>query len=181
VRGRSTRFAAGAVSTFSFLFGVFSPGHVGGDTVASASAIPTCNGQNFWAGWVDKNGAGGTSIFDVAFVNDGRTTCRLSGYPKIQGYRNGREYTLTAGHVKGNPFDIAPTTVKPRMSGEMVFTTEALCNALNTGSRSKINKVIAENSYTVSVTFPNSTAKMYVYGLTLDVACGLDITPVGWR
>lgn len=179
---RSMRLlAATAVSAFSLLLGVPTLGSGDNAAVASASAIPDCSGKAFWGGWVGKNGATGTSIFDVAFINDGRTTCRLAGYPKIQGYRNGREYALVVGHIKGTLFGLSPTTVAPRMSGEMVLTTGALCNALNIGSQSKIKKVIAENSYTVSVTFPNSNDKVYVYGLTLDVACGLNITQLGWK
>jgi hypothetical protein len=65
---------------------------------------------------------------DLAFINDGHKTCRLAGYPTIQGYRNGREYQLAAGHLKNQPFDFSPTIVAPRMSTEMVLTTSAVCN-----------------------------------------------------
>ena len=155
----------------------------GGSTasVASASPIPLCGGSNFVGGWVGKNGAGGTSIFNLAFINESHATCRLTGYPTIQGYRNSRQYPLVAGHIKGRPFNIAPTIVAPRMSGEMVLTTYALCNALNTGDHATIQKVIAKNTYTVSVKFPHSNVPIYIDGLNIDVACGLDITPLGWR
>ncbi|HUY42652.1 MAG TPA: DUF4232 domain-containing protein [Acidimicrobiales bacterium] len=149
--------------------------------LASASTIPLCGGNNFVGGWVGVNGAGGTSIFDIAFINEGHNTCRLTGYPTIQGYRNTREYSLAVGHMKDSPFGISSTIVAPRMSAEMVLTTSALCDALNSGSRTAIEKVIAKNTYTVSVKFPHSNDPIYIYGLSIDVACGLNSTQVGWR
>jgi hypothetical protein len=153
----------------------------GSSALASGSTTPLCSGNNFVGGWVGVNGAGGTSIFDLAFINEGHAACRLTGYPTIQGYRNSREYPLVAGHVKDSPFDISPTIVAPRMSGEMVLTTSALCDALNSGNRTAIKEVIAKDTYTVSVKFPHSNDPIYIYGLSVDVACGLDITQVGWR
>jgi Protein of unknown function (DUF4232) len=149
--------------------------------VASAATLPLCRGNNFLGGWVGQNGATGTFIIDLAFINDGHSTCRLAGYPTIQGYRNGREYPLVAGHLKSQLFDILPTVVAPRMSGEMIVTTSASCNALNSGSRAAINTVIAHNTYSISVTFPHSRYPIFIDGLSVDVACGLNITGVGWR
>ena len=169
----------GALIMSSFLAGVPSSGW--SSNVASASTVPTCEGNNFWGGWVGKNGAGGTSIFQVAFVNHGPSACQLTGYPKVQGYRNGREYPLASSHLKNKLFNLSPTNVASRMSGEMYFTTSASCNALNVGGQTAIEKAIAENSYTVSITFPHSRQKVYIYGLTLDVACGLNITELGWK
>jgi hypothetical protein len=148
---------------------------------ASASTMPRCSGSDFVGGWVGKNGATGTSIFDLAFINEGHGTCRLAGYPTIQGYRNGREYPLAAGHLKSQEFDISPTNVAPRMSAEMVVTTEGLCNALNSGNQTAIKKVIAKNTYTLSIKFPDSNDPIYIYGLSIDVACGLNVTGLGWR
>lgn len=150
-------------------------------SVASASTIPPCDGNNFLGGWVGQNGATGTLIIDLAFINDGHSTCRLAGYPTIQGYRNGREFHLVAGHLKGQLFDVLPTVVAPRMSGEMVLTTSASCNALNTGSRTAINRVIAKNTYSVSIEFPHSNYPIFIEGLSIDVACSLNVTEVGWR
>ncbi len=171
-----------AVMALSCVLGapVLGSGAIG--AVASAPTVSACSGDNFWGGWVGKNGAGGTSIFNVAFVNDGHSTCRLSGFPTIQGYKNGREYPLTAGHMNGRLFDIYPTDVAPRMAAAMVITTADDCNALNTGGQTAIKKVIAKDTYPeISVKFPNSNNPVYVYGLALDVACGLDVTIVGWR
>jgi hypothetical protein len=148
---------------------------------ASASEIPLCGGQNFLGGWVGQNGATGTLIINLAFINDGHHTCRLAGYPTIQGYRNGHEYHLEAGHLKNQPFDILPTVVSPRMSGEMVLTTSESCNALNSGNRAAINRVIAKNTYSVSVEFPHSSDPIFIDGLSIDVACSLNITGLGWR
>ena len=170
-----------AASALCFAFGIPSLGLGSTANVSSGATIPVCGGGNFVGGWVGRNGATGTSIMDLAFINDGHNTCRLTGYPTIQGYRNGREYTLAAGHLKDQPFDISPTIVAPRMSAEMVLTSSASCNALNTGNQTAIKKVIAKNTYTVSVKFPHSNDAIYIYGLSIDVACGLNITELGWR
>lgn len=132
-------------------------------------------------GWVGQNGATGTSIYNLAFINDTHKTCRLAGYPTIQGYRNGREYHLAVGHLKGQLFDLLPTVVAPRMSGEMDLTTSASCNALNSGNRTAVKNIIAKNTYSVSIEFPHSTYPIFIDGLSIDVACGLNITGVGWR
>jgi hypothetical protein len=170
-----------AASALWLVVGIPSLGSGSSAQMASASTIPPCIGSNFVGGWVGANGAGGTTILDLAFINEGHATCRLTGYPTIQGYRNTREYPLVAEHLKDQTFDISPTIVAPRMSGEMVMTTSALCDALNSGNRTAINKVIAKDTYTVSVKFPHSNDPIYIYGLSVDVACGLDITQLGWR
>jgi hypothetical protein len=169
------------LSVASVALGAPTHGLGNSQVIAAASSLPVCNGDNFWGAWVGKNGATGTVIYDVAFINDGRSSCRLGGYPTIRGYRNGHEYALKAGHLKGQPFDLSSTIVAPRMSGEMVLTTQDECNALNTGGQAKIQSVISDNSYSVSVTFPHSTGTVFINGLVLDVACGLNITNVGWR
>jgi hypothetical protein len=33
----------------------------------------------------------------------------------------------------------------------------------------------------VGVKFPHSNDEIYIYGLSVDVACGLNITQLGWR
>jgi len=169
------------VSAISMMLGTPSINQGGGANKASASTIRLCNGSNFVGGWVGAEGAGGLSIFDIGFINEGHETCRLAGYPTIQGYKNGREYLLMTKHVTNHTFAISSTIVAPRMSGEMVITTSALCDALNTGSRTTIKKVIAKDTYTVGVKFPHSNDEIYIYGLSVDVACGLNITQLGWR
>jgi hypothetical protein len=170
-------------SLMTVSYGVVVPALDSGSTgVASASTIAACQGNDFWGGWVGRNGATGTLIYNVAFINDGQASCRLSGFPTVQGYKNGREYPLTAGHIKGPAFAIYPTVVAPRMSAVMVITTMDDCNALNSGDQTEIKKVIAKNTYPeMSVKFPNSNYPINVYGLVLDVACGLNVTRVGWR
>lgn len=176
---RCPRVGVAALMALSLAVGIQISGSLTG--VASASTIPLCGGTNFLGGWVGQNGATGISIIDLAFINDGHKTCRLAGYPTIQGYRNGREFPLVAGHLKNQLFDILPTIVAPRMSGEMVLTTSASCNGLNSGSRTAIDRVIAENTYSVSIEFPHSNYPIFIDGLSIDVACSLNITGVGWR
>jgi Protein of unknown function (DUF4232) len=170
---------AGTGVLFTFGFPLFGPSS--GSLPAVASSVPLCRGNDFLGGWVGTNGATGTSIFQVAFVNNGSTTCRLAGYPTIVGYRDGREYPLKVGHLKGKVFDLSPTVVAPRMSAQMIITTSASCNALNTGGQSTIKKVIARTTYSVGVRFPGSKYPIAVLGLNVDVACGLDVTQIGWR
>lgn len=169
-----------AVSAMSIV-GSSSLGLKSSANLAFASTSRPCNGNYFVGAWTGVNGAEGTSIFDLAFINEGGVSCRLSGYPTIQGYRSNREYRLSAEHVRDNTFDISPTIVAPRMSGEMVITTSALCDALNTGSRAELQQVVAKNTYTISVKFPHSYHTIYIYGLRIDVACGLEVTQLGWR
>jgi hypothetical protein len=152
-----------------------------GPLLAAASTVPSCRGNDFLGAWVGRNGATGTSIYEVAFVNNGQTACRLAGYPTIQGYRGGREYPLKAEHIKGHSFDLSPTIVAPRMSGEIFITTSALCNALNTGKQASIMREIARTTYTVSIKFPHSNYPIDVLGLNLTIACSLDVTQLGWR
>jgi hypothetical protein len=170
-----------AASGLSLVFGFPPLGSESHTLAASGVTVPFCSGSNFVGGWVSTNGAGGMSFFEVAFINEGNTTCRLTGYPTIQGYRNNREYPLTVGHMGDSLFDIVPTVVAPRMSGEMVLATSAFCDALNTGSHAAIQKTIVKNTYTVSVKFPHFNDPISIDGLRVDVACGLDITQVGWR
>ncbi len=169
------------VTLSSVLVGLPAFGMGNGTVHANAASPADCSGSNFLGAWVGVNGATGTSIYQVAFINDGHTTCRLAGFPKILGYRDGREYTLTTGHIRSQVFDISPTVVAPRMSGLMVLTTSALCNSLNSGDRSSIQRVIARSTYGVRVEFPHSSVPVEVHGLNLDVACGLNVTALGWR
>jgi len=176
--GRSSVIAA--VCALVIVIAVPSFTIAGPSNAAFASNVPRCGGENFVGGWVGKNGATGTSIFELAFVNEGHLTCRLAGYPTIQGYRNGHQYPLKTGHLKGAIFVVYPTVVRPQMSAEMVVTTSGLCSALNSGNRANINKVIADNTYSLSVKFPESNTAIPIYGLDVDVACGLNVTALGW-
>jgi hypothetical protein len=170
-----------AGSVFLLAVGLPFLGTVSGEPPAAATSVPSCRGNDFLGAWVGKNGATGTSIFQVAFINNGPAACRLAGYPTIQGYRNGRQYPLKAEDIEGQEFQLSPTIVARRMSGEMFITTSALCNPLNTGGQSTIKKEIARTTYSVSVKFPHSDYPVDVYGLHLTIACSLDITQLGWR
>ena len=151
-------------------------------SVSSASnALPApCSGVNLWAGLVGRNGAGGTSFYNVAFINVGHTSCRLSGYPKIEGTRGNETHELPAVHENVADLHLAPTVLAPRMAGELMLATGSLCNALNTGGRVKIQKVIAANTF-LTFDLPDSAGSVIVQGLSLDIACGLGVSQLGWK
>ncbi len=63
-----------------------------------------------------------------------------------------------------------------------MLATGSLCNALNTGGRVKIQKVIAANTYTfLTFDLPDSAGSVIVQGLSLDIACGLGVSQLGWK
>jgi hypothetical protein len=156
---------------------------VGASASYASHAQPApCSGTNLWAGLVGSNGAGGTSFYNIAFINVGHTSCRLFGYPKIEGTRGNVTHELPAVHENVADVNLAPTVLAPRMAGELMLATGSECNALNTGGRIKINKVITANTYTFfTFDLPNSAGSVIVQGLSLDTACGLDISQLGWR
>lgn len=151
-------------------------------TSASAVSVPACSGANFWGGYVGSNGEAGSLVYTVAFINAGHTTCRLSGYPTVRGYKNGHEYSLKAGHLNDGPFDIMPTILAPQMSGALVLMTATDCNALNAGGQRSIQKDTVSHTYRdISIEFPKSTDQIYINGIDIDVACGLSSTQLGWQ
>jgi hypothetical protein len=155
-----------------------------GANESSASPVQPapCSGKSLSAGLVGSNGAGGTSFYDIALINVGRTSCRLSGYPKIEGTKGDETHELPTVHENVADLNIAPTILAPRMAGEIVLATDSECNALNSGGRVKITKAIAANTYTfLTFDLPDSAGSVIVQGLSLDVACGLGISQLGWK
>lgn len=68
------------------------------------------------------------------------------------------------------------------MSGLLLRSTSDGCNALNVGGRPRIRKVIAKDTYTnVSIELPNSSDEIAINGLSVDIACGLEVSQLGWR
>lgn len=148
---------------------------------AHASIITACNGNNVWAGLIGSSGASGNTFYTVALINEAHATCRLAGYPTFHGTRDNRGFSIPAQHLNSQGFGISPTILLPRMSGELILTTGDVCDALITGGQTKIKKAMSENTYTnISITLPKSGVRIYVPGLVLDVACGLDTTELGW-
>ena len=147
----------------------------------STSRISLCRGNNLWGAYVATGAATGNFIYTIALINVGHTTCRLAGYPKIQGVKDDRTYDLPIrkhGTFAGN---LVSSVLSPRMSGELLLSVADNCNALNTGSTSAINKVAATNTYTdLTIKLPGATGDVYVSGFKVDVACGLEVSRLGW-
>ncbi len=148
---------------------------------ASASQIALCRGNNLWGAYIDTGAATGNFIYNIALINVGHTSCRLTGYPKIQGVKGDRTYALPIskhGTFAGN---LTSTVLSPRMSGELLLSVADNCNALNTGSTSAINKVAAANTYgDLTIKLPGDAGDVYLSGFKVDIACGLDVSRVGW-
>jgi hypothetical protein len=128
-------------------------------------------------------GAGtGNFVYTIALINVSHTTCALSGYPKIQGMKGNRTYTLHIskhGTFAGN---LPSTVLSPRMSGELLLSTADNCNALNTGGIAKIDKAAAINTYmSLTIELPNSDGDVHLSGFKVDIACGLEVSQLGWN
>jgi hypothetical protein len=157
---------------------------LGSHDVAAAthpSTIAPCSGNDFWAGLVGSSGASGSTFYSVAIINTGHAACRLAGYPTFHGHKGNRVFSIPAQHLSDQSFGISPTILLWRTSGELILATSEVCNALILGGHAKIKKVMSENTYSnISITFPKSRIQVYVAGIVLDVACGLDTTELGW-
>jgi Protein of unknown function (DUF4232) len=179
---RLPRVCVATLMALCLAAGVPISGYFANATLASAASIPACSGANFWGGYVGSNGEAGSVTYTVALINDGHTTCRLSGYPTVDGYKNGHEYSLSNGHLKDAPYHITATNLAPRMSGVLVLMTAVDCNALNTGGQTSIQKETIAHTYeNISIEFPNSTDRVYINGIDIDEACGLTSTQLGWQ
>ncbi len=148
---------------------------------ASTSRIALCRGNNLWGAYVATGAATGNFIYTIALINVSHTTCRLTGYPKVQGEKGDRTYDLPVrkhGTFAGN---LVSTVLSPRMSGELLLSVADNCNALNTGSTSTINKVAATNTYSnLTIKLPGAAGDVYVTGFKVDIACGLEVSRLGW-
>jgi hypothetical protein len=153
---------------------------------ADASAVPNfpplCSSKNIWAA---NGGISGAMMHEydwIVFVNLGRTSCRLAGYPVIQGKG-------IHGFVRLNPIHDAtvsgtfkPTELAPRMAGEMVIATDSSCGLINSANYKRNLRIESEHTYTeLYLYLPGGKGSVLVSGLNLDIACGMVIGPLGWR
>lgn len=153
-----------------------------GTASAVTSPVAPCQGSQLWGAYISTGAATGNYIYNIALINVGHTTCRLSGYPEIQGVREGHTYNLHVakhGTFAGN---LAPTILTPRMSGELILSTADNCNSLNTGGIAKIDKIAAANTYSnLTLKLPDAAGNVYLSGFKVDIACGLDVSRLGWK
>jgi hypothetical protein len=151
-------------------------------TVASAStAPPLCQGGWLWAAYQGSAGTTGNIIYSIDIINDTHHTCRLAGYPTIQGYRDGAPHNVPLAHHGTYAGNLRPTVLTYRMSGLLLMSVSDECNAANTGGQTKIRRLAAAHTYTnLTLGFPGG-GSVQVNGITLDTVCGLDVSQLGWN
>lgn len=148
---------------------------------AASTHIAPCDAQNLWGAYLGSAGATGNLIYTIVVINRSDTTCRLAGYPTMEGVRNNHQYALPSSHgtYAGN---LVATILRPRMSGMLLLSTADNCNALNIGGQTKIKKVMAANTYAVlGFTLPISKGLVMVPSFHVDIACGLGVSQLGWE
>jgi hypothetical protein len=78
--------------------------------------------------------------------------------------------------------NLSPSVLAPRMSGPLLLSTSDDCNAMNVVGQPRIGKIIVKNTYTnVSNELPNSSDEIAINGFSVDIACGLEFSQLGWR
>ena len=147
----------------------------------ATTTTPACRGSELAGAYV-RTGAGLGNIGVVAVVtNVASTTCRLEGYPALRGLRDGRWHPLKASH--GTYFgNLTPTILDPREGGALLLGTYDTCQALNQPSQHKVRQAEAANTYSeLTVTLPDRRGSFHISGVSIDVACGLAESQLGWR
>jgi hypothetical protein len=174
------KFSSLSVTVFCLVAGATITS-IGTAASATNSQVPLCTGSDLLGAYAGYGAATGNFIYDVVLINVGHTSCRLNGYPTIQGINGGRTFNLHIskhGTFAGN---LLPTELSPRMSGRLLLSTADNCNALNLGGTSEIERVAAAHTYShVSIRLLGSALEVDVPGLTIDVACGLEVSRMGW-
>ncbi len=149
---------------------------------SGSGAFAECRGADL-VGLQMGSGAGlGNQENIVGVVNVGTASCRLGGYPGLEGTRNGHAYPLTvSGH--GTYFgDLSPTVLAPRMLGALLLATDDGCQALNQPTQAADRAAMAAHSYTgVEIELPLHDGVVVVNGVRFDTACGLSSSRLGWR
>jgi hypothetical protein len=149
---------------------------------ASSATPPLCSSNNILAANGGVSGAMMKEYDWIIFVNLGPTSCRLAGYPSIEGKG-------IQGFVRLNPIHDAtvsgtfkPTVLAPRMAGEMVIATDSSCGLINSANYKRNLRIEREHTYTALYLYlPGGNDSVLVSGLNLDIACGMVIGPLGWR
>lgn len=110
----------------AFVLITFGPTHPASGSVKSS--VPACKGSNLIAAFAYSNVYAG-AVITVAVVNVGTSACRLNGYPKLLGVREGHEYAI-ANVIHGTQdVNLRPANLAPRVSGALILDTPLGCNA----------------------------------------------------
>jgi len=154
---------------------------IGTPASATNRHVPLCTGTDLLGAYAGYGATTGNFIYDVILINVSHTSCRLYGYPSVQGMKGNRSYTLHVskhGTFAGN---LLPTKLSPRMSGRLLLSTADNCNALNIGGTSQIERVAAAHTYShLTIKLRGSAVEVDIPGLMIDIACGLEVSQMGW-
>src|ERR1017187_8059921 len=141
----------------------------------ATSVVPSCEGSNLVGAFVRNQVATGHVVTTIAVTNVGTATCKLGGYPHLDGLRGERKFSLRVtahGTYGGN---LRPTTLAPRMSGAVIIGTGDLCGP-------GYGVALPGHSYSgLILILPNNEGYFTVPGVTLDTSCGLAESQLGWR
>jgi hypothetical protein len=155
------------------------------DGTASASttnSLESCHGRQLVGAFVRTGIWTGNLDTLIAITNVSNSTCRLGGYPTLIGIRDHQRYPL---HVTSHGVlssNLASTTLKPRMSGALIIGTGDACAALNQTNQAAIDAASASHTYTgLIVDLPNNGGAITVLGVSIDTACYLGESQLGWR
>lgn len=152
------------------------------DGTASASttnSVVPCHGHQLVGAFVRTGIWTGNLDTLIAITNVSNSMCRLGGYPTLIGIRDHRRYPLhvTLHGVLSN--NLEPSTLKPRMSGALIIGTGDACPTLN---QTDSEAASATHTYTgLIVDLPNNGGAITVLGVSLDTACYLGESQLGWR
>ena len=96
---------------------------------STKSSVQACTGANVIGAFAYSNLYAGGALITIAVVNVGTFTCRLGGYPKLLGIRDGHEYALAKVSHGTQDVSLEPAILTPRMSGALILDTSLGCNA----------------------------------------------------
>ena len=161
-----------------------SPALIGTPTSAVAASLstpPACNNNDLLAAYAGGGGESSEDLTLIALINISTSSCHLSGYPTLLGVNRGRNFHLritSHGTYFGNPF---PTDLAPRMAGVLELATAVACPALNSSNSAVVKRnVIADTYSQLVIVLPLNRGRVRVPGASIDTACGLEVSRLGW-
>lgn len=141
---------------------------------SAKSSVQNCNDTNLKGALAYSNVYAGGALITIAVVNVGVSACRLSGYPRLLGIRDGREYPLANVRHGTQDVNLRPAILAARMSGAFIIDTPLGCNA-------SVGPAVASDQYSgVIIILPPSNGHVRVDGVPLYVPCGLGESSLGW-
>lgn len=165
------------LSVVSILFSALVVGSFVLDRPAVGStkiSVQSCNGTNLRGAMAYSDVYAGGALIRIAVVNVGVSACRLSGYPRLLGIRDGHEYPLANVSHGTQDVNLQPAILKPRMSGAFIIDTPLGCNA-------NVAPPPASDLYAgVVMILPRGNGHVRVDGVNLYAPCGLGESSLGW-